>query len=65
MVVQILQQVSILRQQEQKRLVEEQARISALVSEKQELEEKLVAISRRASGTIQEFFIFVFLSLHM
>ncbi len=65
MVVQILQQVSVLRQQEQKRLVEEQARISALVSEKQELEEKLVAISTRASGTIHEFFIFVFLSLHM
>ncbi|KAK4606626.1 hypothetical protein RGQ29_000744 [Quercus rubra] len=44
-----LQQVLVLRQQEQQRLVEEQARISALVSEKQELEEKLTAISRRAS----------------
>ena len=60
MVVQILQQVSLLRQQEQKRLVEEQAQISALVSEKQELEEKLVAISRRASGTIHDFFFFFF-----
>ncbi|KAK7857582.1 hypothetical protein CFP56_017070 [Quercus suber] len=44
-----LQQVLVLRQQEQQRLVEEQARISALVSEKQELEEKLTTISRRAS----------------
>ncbi|GMY11004.1 calponin homology domain-containing protein DDB_G0272472 [Fagus crenata] len=49
-----LQQVSVLRQQEQKRLVEEQARISALVSEKQELEEKLVAISRRASEEVSD-----------
>ena len=48
-----------LRQQEQQRLVEEQARISALVSEKQELEEKLTAISRRASGIIHELFFVV------
>lgn len=39
--------------------MEEQARISALVSEKQELEEKLTAISRRASGIIQDFFFFL------
>nr|XP_023910913.1 calponin homology domain-containing protein DDB_G0272472 [Quercus suber]POF12170.1 hypothetical protein CFP56_29598 [Quercus suber] len=49
-----LQQVLVLRQQEQQRLVEEQARISALVSEKQELEEKLTTISRRASEEVSE-----------
>ncbi|KAF9675399.1 hypothetical protein SADUNF_Sadunf09G0028400 [Salix dunnii] len=41
-----LQQVSLWRQQEQQRLVEEQAQISTLVSEKQELVEKLAALSR-------------------
>ncbi|KAM3692013.1 hypothetical protein ACB098_08G055100 [Castanea mollissima] len=49
-----LQQVLVLRQQEQQRLVEEQAQISALVSEKQELEEKLTAISKRASEEVSE-----------
>ncbi|KAB5540857.1 hypothetical protein DKX38_013831 [Salix brachista] len=44
-----LQQASLLRQQEQQRLVEEQARISALASEKQELVEKLAALSRTVS----------------
>ncbi|CAK7331420.1 unnamed protein product [Dovyalis caffra] len=44
-----LQQVSLLRQQEQKRLLEEQARISSLTSEKQELVEKLAALSRMVS----------------
>ncbi|KAJ6691829.1 hypothetical protein OIU79_013750 [Salix purpurea] len=44
-----LQQASLLRQQEQQRLVEEQARISALTSEKQELVEKLAALSRTVS----------------
>ncbi|KAJ6385052.1 hypothetical protein OIU77_028286 [Salix suchowensis] len=44
-----LQQASLLRQQEQQRLIEEQARISALASEKQELVEKLAALSRTVS----------------
>lgn len=50
-VMQNLQQESILRRQEQQILMEEQARASALMSEKQELEQKLAAMSRRASGT--------------
>ncbi|KAG8663015.1 hypothetical protein MANES_01G168300v8 [Manihot esculenta] len=43
-----LQQESLLRQQEQQRLAKEQDRVSTLASEKQELEVKLAAISRRA-----------------
>ncbi|XP_021642521.2 autophagy-related protein 23 isoform X2 [Hevea brasiliensis] len=43
-----LQQESLLRQQEQQQLAQEQARVSTLASEKKELEEKLAAISRRA-----------------
>lgn len=49
-----LQQVSVFRQQEQQRLAEEQARTLALVSEKQELEEKLTALSRKASEEVSE-----------
>ncbi|KAL5580915.1 hypothetical protein UlMin_013357 [Ulmus minor] len=44
-----LQQESLLRQQERQRLAEEQTRTSMLMSEKQELEEKLAAMSRTAS----------------
>ncbi|RXH75852.1 hypothetical protein DVH24_042639 [Malus domestica] len=44
-------QESHLRQQERQPLAEEQARASALTSVKQELEEKLAAMSRKASGT--------------
>ncbi|PON82683.1 myosin heavy chain-like protein [Trema orientale] len=44
-----LQQESLLRQQERQRLSEEQARISMLMLEKQELEEKLSAMSKTAS----------------
>ncbi|KAJ6755314.1 hypothetical protein OIU79_027847 [Salix purpurea] len=44
-----LKQVSLLRQQEQLRLAEEQSRTSALTSEKQELVEKLAALSRMVS----------------
>lgn len=47
-----LQQESQLRQQERKQLTEEQARISVLMSEKQELEEKLVMFSRKASEEV-------------
>lgn len=42
----------MLRQQERKQLAEEQARASTLTSEKEELEEKLAAMSRKSSGTI-------------
>ncbi|WCJ20456.1 myosin heavy chain-related [Euphorbia peplus] len=41
-----LQQESVLRQQERQRLAEEQTRVSALMSEKQELEEKLANSTR-------------------
>lgn len=44
-----LQQESHLRQQERQQLAEEQARASTLTSVKQELEEKLAALSRKAS----------------
>lgn len=43
--------MSILRQQDLQKLSEEQSRISNLLSEKQELEEKLASTSRKASGT--------------
>lgn len=49
-----------MRQQERKQLTEEQARISVLMSEKQELEEKLVMFSRKASGiTYKSFLVFL------
>ncbi|KAI3446838.1 hypothetical protein Pfo_003503 [Paulownia fortunei] len=44
-----LKQESILRQQEHQHLAEEQARTSALIFQKQELEEKLASTSKRAS----------------
>ncbi|OAY61163.1 hypothetical protein MANES_01G168300v8 [Manihot esculenta] len=47
-----LQQESLLRQQEQQRLAKEQDRVSTLASEKQELEVKLAAISRRAPVSV-------------
>ncbi|KAJ4978285.1 hypothetical protein NE237_009065 [Protea cynaroides] len=49
-----LQQESLLRQQEQQRLAEEQAQISALISEKQNLEERLAALSKKASEEVLE-----------
>ncbi|KAM5583504.1 cilia- and flagella-associated protein 157 [Rosa sericea] len=44
-----LQRESMFRQQERQQLAEEQARASILTSEKQELEEKLAALSRKSS----------------
>ncbi|KAL2239758.1 UNVERIFIED_CONTAM: hypothetical protein Sindi_0617000 [Sesamum indicum] len=44
----------MLRQKEHQQLVEEQARTSALVIQKQELEEKLESISKRASESEAE-----------
>lgn len=49
-----LQQESSLRQQERQQLAEEQARVSALTSEKQELEERLTAMSKRSSEVASE-----------
>ncbi|XP_010262646.1 PREDICTED: tropomyosin isoform X2 [Nelumbo nucifera] len=49
-----LQRESLLRQKEQQRFAEEQARVSALVSEKQELEAKLADLSKKASETMEE-----------
>lgn len=46
-----VQNMSILRLQDLQKLSEEQSRISSLISEKQELEEKLASSSRKASGT--------------
>ncbi|AED97158.1 myosin heavy chain-like protein [Arabidopsis thaliana] len=44
-----LQKESVLRQQEQHRLAEEQTRVASLMSEKQELEQKISVLSSRAS----------------
>ncbi|OMO61991.1 hypothetical protein CCACVL1_23097 [Corchorus capsularis] len=49
-----LQQESLLRQQERRQLAEEQARVSSLTSEKQELEERLTSISQRGSEVVSE-----------
>ncbi|KVI03632.1 myosin heavy chain, non-muscle isoform X1 [Cynara cardunculus var. scolymus] len=43
-------QEGMMRRQEQQQLAEEQIRISAIMSEKKELEEKLVVMSKEASG---------------
>lgn len=40
----------MLRQQEQQRVAEEQTRVASLMSEKQELEQKISALSSGASG---------------
>lgn len=45
----------MLRQQEHQVLVEEQARASALIIQKQELEEKLASASKKISGIIIAF----------
>ncbi|KAF5744565.1 WEB family protein [Tripterygium wilfordii] len=45
-----LQQESLQRQQERQRLAEEQTRCAILMSEKQELEQKLAATIKKASG---------------
>jgi hypothetical protein len=67
MAVQNSQQVSLLRQQEQQRLAEEQSRTSALTSEKQQLVEKLAALSRTVSGALLQKFpkVFVVNLMHM
>uniref|UniRef100_A0A1J3HTZ0 Uncharacterized protein n=1 Tax=Noccaea caerulescens TaxID=107243 RepID=A0A1J3HTZ0_NOCCA len=44
-----LQKESILRHQEQQRLAEEQTRVASLISEKQELEQKISVLSSNAS----------------
>ncbi|CAI9106854.1 OLC1v1006088C1 [Oldenlandia corymbosa var. corymbosa] len=49
-----LEQESRLRQQDQQRLADEQVRISTLISEKQDLEEKLALSAQRVSGETTE-----------
>ncbi|KAJ9698522.1 hypothetical protein PVL29_007546 [Vitis rotundifolia] len=49
-----LQQESLLRHQEQQRLAEEQAQNSMLMSEKQGLEEKIAAITKKTSDATSE-----------
>ncbi|XWS53079.1 hypothetical protein CRYUN_Cryun11dG0127100 [Craigia yunnanensis] len=49
-----LQKESLSRQQERLQLAEEQARVSTLTSEKQELEERLNAISKKSSEVVSE-----------
>lgn len=46
-------QEGMLRRQEQQQLAEEQMRISAIISEKKALEEKLAVMSREASGSTE------------
>ncbi|KAJ0792145.1 hypothetical protein HanOQP8_Chr01g0014081 [Helianthus annuus] len=46
-------QEGMLRRQEQQQLAEEQLKISVILSEKKELEEKLAVMSREASGNLQ------------
>ncbi|XP_059289251.1 uncharacterized protein LOC132042739 isoform X1 [Lycium ferocissimum] len=47
-----LEQVTLLRQQERQQLAEEKAHISALSSQKQDLEEKLAVMSKRISDEV-------------
>ncbi|XP_060203137.1 uncharacterized protein LOC132631569 isoform X2 [Lycium barbarum] len=47
-----LEQVTLLRQQERQQLAEEKAHISALSSQKQDLEEKLAVMSKRVSDEV-------------
>ncbi|KAF9596113.1 hypothetical protein IFM89_007166 [Coptis chinensis] len=49
-----LQQVKLLQQQEQRILAEEQSRNSLLIVEKQELEERLAALSKKTSEAMDE-----------
>ncbi|XP_031112400.1 paramyosin [Ipomoea triloba] len=50
----LLEQESLLRQQEQQRLVEELARTTTLSSEKQDLEEKLATLSKKVSEDVTQ-----------
>lgn len=56
MAVQILQQESSLRRQEREKFGEEQARASAILSEKQALEEKLMELSRKPASITLSYF---------
>lgn len=46
----LLQQLSVLRQQEQQKLIEEQLKTSTLLAEKQDLEGRLEAFSKKVLG---------------
>lgn len=47
-----LEQVTLLRQQERQQLAEEKAHVSALSSQKQDLEEKVAVMSKKVSGEV-------------
>lgn len=49
-----------MRHQEQEQLAKEQACIASLISEKQELEEKLMSISREPAGSSHENFCIIY-----
>uniref|UniRef100_A0A0E0NSZ2 Uncharacterized protein n=3 Tax=Oryza TaxID=4527 RepID=A0A0E0NSZ2_ORYRU len=50
-----LSEESLLRQQEQQKLTGEQSRAASLVAEKKELEEKIAALTKKASDEASEF----------
>lgn len=47
----LIQHISLLRQQEQQKLSEEQFRSSSLMAEKKELEDKIASFTKKISGT--------------
>lgn len=51
-----LQRESLMRHQGQEQLAKEQSRIASLMSEKQDLEEKLNSMSREAAGAVRRNF---------
>ena len=52
-----LSEESLLRQQEQQKLTGEQSRAASLVAEKKELEEKIAALTMKASGAYETYFV--------
>lgn len=47
----LIQHISLLRQQEQQKLSEEQFHSSSLMAEKKELEDKIASFTKKISGT--------------
>lgn len=54
-----------MRHQEQEQLAKEQTHITSLISEKQELEEKLMLMSREAAGSSHENFFIIHIKFLM
>jgi hypothetical protein len=52
-----LSEESLLRQQEQQKLTGEQSHAASLVAEKKELEEKIAALTKKASGAYETYFV--------